>query len=137
MGDPRLRNYAGWVTGWAELSQGHHEVAIAACRASLEHAPDRVSRAYASLILAFALLKHGEHEEALERLAPTLVELGAFPFPQWEALAYMLIGEGLRLDGRLDDAREATRCGIEIASRVGYQYAVSLGGEIAARIPNS
>ena len=136
MGDPRLRNYAGWMTGWAELSQGHHEVAIATCRASLEHAPDRVSRAYASLLLAFALLKHGEHEEALERLHPTRVELEAFPFPQWEALASVLIGEGLRLDGRLDETREATRRGIEIASRVGYQYVVSLGREIAARIAN-
>ena len=135
MGDPRLRNYAGWVTGWAELSRGQHEVAIAACRASLEHAPDRVSRAYASLMLAFALLKHGDHREALERLHPTLVELGAFPFPQWEALASVLIGEALRLDGRLDDAREATRRGVEIASRVGYPYVVSLGREIAARIP--
>lgn len=136
MGDPRLRNYAGWMTGWAELSQGHHEVAIASCRASLEHAPDRVSRAYASLILAFALLKHGDHEEALKRLRPTLVELGAFPFPQWEALASVLTGEGLRLAGRLDEASEATRRGIEIASRVGYQYVVSLGREIAARIQN-
>ena len=137
MADPRLRNYAGWVTGWAELSRGRHEVAIAACRGSLEHAPDRVSRAYASLMLAFALLKHGDHREALERLHPTLIELAAFPFPQWEALASVLIGEGLRLDGRLDDAREATRLGIEIASRVGYQYVVSLGREIAARMPDS
>lgn len=134
MGDPRLRNYAGWITGWAELSQGRYEAAIAVCRASLEHAPDRVSRAYASLILAFALLENGEHEEALERLHPTLVELGAFPFPQWEALASVLIGEGLRLDRRLDEAREATRRGIEIASRVGYQYVVSLGEQFAARI---
>jgi tetratricopeptide (TPR) repeat protein len=134
MGDPRLRNYAGWVTGWAELSQGHHEVAIAACRASLEHAPDRVSRAYASLLLAFALLEHGDHDEALERLHPTLVELEEFAFPQWHGLASVLIGEGLRLHGGLEDARRATERGIEIATRARYWYAVAVGERIAARI---
>jgi hypothetical protein len=45
-----------------------------------------------------------------------------------------LIGEGLRLDGRLEEARRATQQGIEIATRVRYWYAVALGERIAARI---
>lgn len=134
IGDPRLRSYVAWMTGWIEISQGHSDVAIAACRASLEQAPDRVSRAYASLILAFALLEHGDHEEALERLPPTLVELEEFAFPQWQALASVLIGEGLRLGGCLEEARRASQRGIEIATRVRYWYAVALGERIAARI---
>jgi tetratricopeptide (TPR) repeat protein len=134
IGDPRLRSYAAFITGWIEISHGHSDVAIAACRASLEQAPDRVSRAYASLFLAFVLLEHGDHEEALERLQPTLVELEEFAFPQWHGLASVLIGEGLRLDGRLKEARRATQQGIEIATRVRYWYTVALGERIAARI---
>ena len=134
IGDPRLRSYAAFTTGWIEISHGHSDVAIAACRASLEQAPDRVSRAYASLFLAFVLLEHGDHEEGLERLQPTLVELEEFAFPQWHGLASVLIGEGLRLDGRLEEACRATQQGIEIATRVRYWYAVALGERIAARI---
>jgi DNA-binding winged helix-turn-helix (wHTH) protein/tetratricopeptide (TPR) repeat protein len=134
IGDPRLRSYAAWITGWIEISQGRSAVAIAACRASLEQAPDRVSRAYASLFLAFVLLEHGDHQEALERLQPTLVELEEFAFPQWHGLASVLIGEGLRLDGRLEEARRATQQGIEVVTRVRYWYAVALGERIAARI---
>jgi tetratricopeptide (TPR) repeat protein len=134
IGDPRLRSYVAWMTGWIEISQGHSDVAIAACRASLEQAPDRVSRAFASMILALALLEHGDHEEALERLRPTLVEFEEFGFPQWHGLASVLIGEGLRLDGRLEEARRGTQHGIEIATRVRYWYAVALGERIAARI---
>jgi tetratricopeptide (TPR) repeat protein len=112
IGDPRLRSYVAFMTGWIEISQGHSEAAIAACRTSLEQAPDRVSRAFASLILAFALLGHGDHEEALERLPPTLVEFEEFGFPQWHGLASVLIGEGLRLNGRLEEARRAAQYGI-------------------------
>jgi hypothetical protein len=93
----------------------------------LEQVPDRVSRAYVFLILAFALLEHGDHEKALERLQPTLVELEEFAFSQWHGLASVLIGEGLRLDGRLQEARRATQHGVEIATRVRYWYAVALG----------
>jgi hypothetical protein len=46
----------------------------------------------------------------------------------------LLFGEGLRLDGRLDEARRATQYGIEIATRVRYWYGVALGERIAARI---
>jgi tetratricopeptide (TPR) repeat protein len=134
IGDPRLRSYVAWITGWIEISQGRSDVAIAAGRASLEQAPDRVSRAYASLFLAFVLLEHGDHKEALERLQPTVVELEEFAFPQWHGLASVLIGEGLRLDGRLAEARRATQQGIEIATRVRYWYAVAFGERIAARI---
>ena len=134
IGDPRLRSYVAWMTGWIEISEGHSDVAIGACRASLEQAPDRVSRAYASLILSFALLEHGDHAEARERLQPTLVELQEFGFPQWHGLASILIGEALRLDGRLEEARRDAQHGIEIATRAGYRYAVVLGERIIARI---
>ena len=93
-----------------------------------------MSRAFASLILSFALLEHGDYEEALERLPPTRVEFEEFAFPQWHGLASVLIGEGLRLDRRLDEACRATQHGIEIATRARYWYAVAVGERIAARI---
>jgi tetratricopeptide (TPR) repeat protein len=134
IGDPRLRNYAGWASGWLELSRGHVDEAIAASRASLEHAPDRVSRAYALVILSFALLEKGKQREALEYLQPTQLEFAAFPFPQWEALASVLLGEALRLDGSLEQAERAVQHGIEVATHVGYGYAAALGERVRSRI---
>jgi tetratricopeptide (TPR) repeat protein len=93
-----------------------------------------VSRAYASLFLGFALLDHGEHAEALERLQAALVELEAFEFRQWQSLAVVLIGECLRLEGQPEKAGGKVREGLEIATRVGYWYAVGVGERVAARI---
>jgi tetratricopeptide (TPR) repeat protein len=134
IGDPRLETYAGYTTGWIEASRGNAEIAIAACRASLEKAPDRVSRAYAALFLAFALLEQGDHDQALQRLGPTMTELEGFAFPQWHALAAVLIGEAHRRGRRLEEAATATRTGIEIATSAQYWYAVGIGERIAARI---
>jgi len=134
IGDPRLRNYAGWATGWIELSRGRADEAVAASRASLEHAPDRVSRAYALVILSFALLEQGKHQEALEHLQGTRLEFAAFPFPQWEALSSVLLGEAFRLGGSFEEARRATQHGIEVAMHVGYGYAAALGERITGRI---
>ena len=134
IGDPRLETYAGYTTGWIEASRGNADLAIAACRASLDKAPDRVSRAYAALFLAFALLEHGDHEQALQRLGPTMTELEGFAFPQWHSLAAVLMGEAYRRGRRLEEAATATRTGIEIATSAQYWYAVGTGERVAARI---
>jgi len=134
IGDPRLQTYAGFTAGWIEVSRGRTETAIASCRRSLDLAPDRVSRAYASMILAFAQLEHGEHAEALERLRPTMAELESFGFPQWHGLAAILIGEAERRSGCLDEAARWTTCGLDIATRANYRYAMALGERIATRI---
>ena len=52
------------------LTGDFEEALTEAGRASLDKAPDRVSRAYAALFLAFALLEHGDHDQALNGLAP-------------------------------------------------------------------
>jgi class 3 adenylate cyclase/tetratricopeptide (TPR) repeat protein len=134
IGDPRLQTYAGYTTGWIEASRGRSDVAIAACRTSLEKAPDRVSRAYASLFLGYALLEHGEHAEALDRLQAAFVELERFEFRQWQSLAALLIGECLRLQRQPEEAGARVREGLAIATRVGYAYGVAMGERIAARI---
>ena len=134
IGDPRLQTYAGYTTGWIEASRGRTDAAIAACRASLERAPDRVSRAYASLFLGFSLVKHGDHAQAVDELQVSIRELEGFGFPQWHALAAVMLGEAQRGLGRLEEAAEATRSGTDIATRAQYWYAVGLGEQVTARI---
>ena len=56
------------------------------------------------MILGWALLEHGEHLEALERLQPTVTEIEGFGFPQWQALTAVFAAEALRREGRLAEA---------------------------------
>ena len=134
IGDPRLQTYAGYTAGWIEATRGRTATAIAACRGSLERAPDRVSRAYASLFLAYALLESGEHEEARQHLDVALSELETFSFPQWHGLAAVLMGEAERQAKRFDTAAAWTSRGLEIASKAQYKYALELGRLVAERI---
>jgi DNA-binding winged helix-turn-helix (wHTH) protein/tetratricopeptide (TPR) repeat protein len=134
IGDPRLQSYAGYTTGWIELSRGNAPAAVGACRESLQRAPDRVSRAYASLFLSFALLEVGEYQEAGQRLEDTVKELEGFGFPQWHSLAAILMGEARRRSRDFDEAARWTACGSEIARRANYRYAIELGDRTAARI---
>jgi tetratricopeptide (TPR) repeat protein len=120
--------------GWAEASRGHYEAAVARCRRSLEQAPDRVSRAYASLFLGFALLEKGDHEPARALLEPMASELDAFGLPQWHALAATLTGESLRLDKRIDEGAAFVERGIQVATRAGYTYAIAFAQRAAARL---
>jgi DNA-binding winged helix-turn-helix (wHTH) protein/tetratricopeptide (TPR) repeat protein len=134
IGDPRLQTYAGYATGWIEASRGNATLGVAACRESLERAPDRVSRAYASLFLSFALLEAGESGEARDRLETTLAELEGFGFPQWQALAAIFLGDAHRRSGRFDDSYASIVRGIEIAVKANYLYAVGVGERIGGRL---
>ncbi len=134
IGDPRLQTYAGFTTGLIEIERGASAAAVEVTRRSLALAPDRVSRAYASMFLAYALLESGRHAEAAERLDATVTELESFAFPQWHGLAAILMGESKRRAGALEDASRWTARGIEIVRRANYRYAIDLGARIAARI---
>jgi len=134
IGDPRLQTYAGFATGWIEIARGRSREAIAIARRSLEQAPDRVSRTYAAMILAYAFLEAGENTEAAARLDDIVKELQSFAFPQWHGLAAILMGEAQRQAGCLDEAARWTTRGSEIARQSNYRYAIELGERIAARI---
>ena len=134
IGDPRLRTYAGFTAGWIEASRGNHETALTTCRRSLEQAPDRVSRAYASMVLGYALLEAGDHSGARERLEPIVAELESFGFLQWHAWASILTGETYRLDGALDIAEAFVTRGLEVATHAPYWYAAGFAERIAGRI---
>lgn len=134
IGDPRLQTYAGFTTGWIEIERGDSEAAIEITRRSLELAPDRVSRAYASMLLGYALLESGRHLEATPPLEAAVKELESFAFPQWHGLAAILIGEASRRNGALDDASQWVARGTAIAERANYRYAIELGAKVTARI---
>jgi serine/threonine protein kinase/class 3 adenylate cyclase/tetratricopeptide (TPR) repeat protein len=134
IGDPRLQTYAGFTVGWVEASRGRTAEAIDASRRSFEGAPDRVSRAYASMILGYAQLEHGEHLQALERLQPLVAELEGFGFPQWQGLAAVFAAEALRREGRLDEAEPLVERGLRVATAAEYWYAVGFAQRTAGRI---
>lgn len=132
--DPRLQAYAGFAIGWIEASRGNHDRAAAACRRSVEQAPDRVSRAYATLMLGYALVEQREHVEACALIEPVIAELEGFGFPQWHGLALALMAEGRRLQGRLEEAVAFVERGLHVAMRAEYWYAVGVAHRIAGRV---
>jgi tetratricopeptide (TPR) repeat protein len=134
IGDPRLQTYAGFSSGWVEASRGNHEAAVALCRRSREQAPDRVSRAYASMIFGYALLGHGDHAQARLVLEPIVHELEGFGFPQWHAFASALAADACRLDGRFDTAKVFVDRAVEVATRARYWYGVGFAHRVGARL---
>ena len=124
IGDPRLQTYAGFTVGWVEASRGRSAEAVRVCRQALELAPDRVSRAYASMVLGYALVEHGDHRDAFERLQPTVAELEGFGFPQWQGLAAVFAAEALRQGERLAEAEAMVERGLRVATGAEYWYAV-------------
>ena len=104
IGDPRLQTYAGFMAAWVEASRGNCESALTICRRSRELAPDRVSHAFASMILGYSLLQAGDHAAAREQLESLVTEFESFGFPQWQAWASTLTAETYRLDFWLDIA---------------------------------
>jgi DNA-binding winged helix-turn-helix (wHTH) protein/tetratricopeptide (TPR) repeat protein len=134
MGDPRLQAYAGYTTGWIQASRHHHEAALAACRNSLEQAPDRVSRAYASMFLGYALVEHEAAQEARTVLEPTVAELEGFGFLQWHGLALTLMAEVCRLQAQPEEALTFVERGLQVAERAEYWYAVGVARRVAGRI---
>lgn len=134
IGDPRLQTYAGFIAAWTEASRGNTEVALVRARQSLELAPDRVSRAYATLFLAFALLEHGTHEEACDLLGGLIPEFEGFAIPQFHALAAALRAEALRRQGQLEKASGLVTSGLAVATSANYRYAIGLAQRTAGRI---
>jgi tetratricopeptide (TPR) repeat protein len=132
--DPRLQTYAALAVGWVEATRGNDAGAVAACQRSREQAPDRVSRAYASMMLGFALIGQGDHGQARTILEPVVAELEGFAFPQWHGFAAALTAETYRLDARLDVAATLVERAQEVMTRAHYWYGVAFAQRVAARI---
>ena len=134
IGDPRLQTYAAFTVGWVEATRRNDAAAVAACQRSREQAPDRVSRAYASMVLGFALIGQGDHAQARTILEPTVAELEGFPLPQWHGFAAALTAETYRLDAQLDVAGTLVQRALDVMTRAQYRYGVAFAQRVAARI---
>jgi DNA-binding winged helix-turn-helix (wHTH) protein/tetratricopeptide (TPR) repeat protein len=134
IGDPRLQTYAGFTAAWVEVTRGDYDAAVALSRRGRELAPDRVSRAYASMILGFALLERGEPGPARAILEPVVAELESFGFPQWHGFAAVLAAETYRAEARLDTARSIAERGLEVTTRAQYWYGVGFAQRVIGRI---
>ena len=134
MGDPRLQSYAAFTSGWVEASRGNAEAAIALCETSRDRAPDRVSQAYATMLLGYAFLEYGDAARARGLLEPIVEELEGFGFPQWHGFAATLAGEAYRIEGRLEEAASAAERGLKAALQADYWYAVGFAHRVIGRI---
>ena len=134
IGDPRLQTYAALAVGWVEATRGNHAAAVPACQRSREQAPDRVSRAYASMMLGFALIGQGDHAQARTILEPVVAELEGFAIPQFHGFAATLTAETYRLDARLDVAETLVERALDVMTRAQYWYGVAFAHRVAARI---
>jgi tetratricopeptide (TPR) repeat protein len=134
MGDPRLQCYAGFLSGWLEASRGNAEAAIALCETSRDRAPDRVSHAYATMLLGYSLLEYGDAGRARGLLEPVVEELRGFGFPQWHGWAATLTAEAYRAFGQLAEAAAFAQRGLEVARQAEYWYAVGFAHRVTGRI---
>ena len=132
--DPRLQTYAAFTVGWVETTRRNDAAAVAACQRGLEQAPDRVSRAYASMILGLALIGQDDHGQARTILEPMVAELKGFALPQWHGFATALTAETYRLDARLDVAGTLVERALDLMTRAQYGYGVAFAQRVAARI---
>jgi DNA-binding winged helix-turn-helix (wHTH) protein/class 3 adenylate cyclase/tetratricopeptide (TPR) repeat protein len=134
MGDPRLQSYAGFLNGWVEASRGNAEAGIALCETSRDRAPDRVSQAYATMLLGYAILEHGDAPRARALLEPVVQELEGFGFPQWHSFAMTLTAEARRIEGRLEEAAAGAERGLKVGLQAEYWYAVGFAHRVMGRI---
>lgn len=134
IGDPRLQTYAGFTVAWVEATRGDFEAAVSHSRRSREMAPDRVSRAYASMVLGFALLERGDPVQARSVLEPIVAELEGFGFPQWQGFAAALNAEAYRVERQCDAAHAFAMRALEITTRAQYWYGVGFAERIGGRI---
>jgi tetratricopeptide (TPR) repeat protein len=133
MGDPRLQSYAGFLAGWVEASRGNAEAAIALCETSRDRAPDRVSQAYATMLLGYSVLEYGDAARARGLLEPVVAELEGFGFLQWHSWTLAQLAEALRLQGRLEEATSAAERALRVALQAEYWYAVGFAHRVRGR----
>jgi tetratricopeptide (TPR) repeat protein len=134
MGDPRLQCYAGFLAGWIEAARGNPEAAIALCETSRDRAPDRVSQAYATMMLGYAILEYGDAARARGLLEPVVEELEGFGFPQWHSWAATHVAEALRIEGRLEESAAAAGRALQVALQAEYWYAAGFALRVMGRI---
>jgi tetratricopeptide (TPR) repeat protein len=134
IGDPRLRAYAAWTTGWVRAAMGEWEAGIEACRRSLEHSPDPVNTADAMSFLGYAYLEKGETGEAIPLLIRANEQWRQFRHRPMLGWFTAVLGEAYLAAGRLDRAGDLAAEAVALAREAGFPYGVGVAERARGRV---
>ena len=133
-GEPRLRSFAAWTSGWILATRGEWDRAIEACRRAVADSPDPVNTALATGRLATAYLEKGEAAEALPLLERSVDQLAGFRFPQLQGLFTALLAEARLLTGDPIGARDAAERAVALTRDGRYPFGLAWARRALARI---
>jgi tetratricopeptide (TPR) repeat protein len=132
--DARVSTYGSFVKGYALTAAGAWQAGRPACEEAVRLAPERISRAYASVVLGYNHLVSGEPRLAINLLEPAVEELAQFPFPQWEGLfAAKLAAAWLDL-GDVAQARRMAERAVRVAESCGFPFGAGWAWRTLGRV---
>jgi class 3 adenylate cyclase len=132
--DARVTTYGSFVKGYALTAAGSWEAGRSACEEAVRLAPERISRAYASVVLGYNHLVAGEPRLAIDLLEPAVEELAQFPFPQWEGLfAAKLAAAWLDL-GDVAQARRIAERAVSVAEGCEFPFGAGWARSTLGRV---
>jgi DNA-binding SARP family transcriptional activator len=133
-GEPRLRCFAAWTSGWILASRGRWDEGIERCRRGGAESTDPVNTALATGRLGCAHLEKGEGAEALPLLERSVDQLGRFRFLQLQGLFTALLAEARLLTGDATGARETADRALALTLESRYPYGVAWARRALGRI---
>jgi transcriptional regulator with AAA-type ATPase domain/tetratricopeptide (TPR) repeat protein len=134
IGDPRLRAYAAWTTGWIRTAMGEWDAGIEACRRSLEHSPDPVNTADAMSFLGYAYLGKGEIDQAIALLTRANEQWRRFRHRPMLGWFTAVLAEACLAAGRLDEARDLAAAAVALTREAAFPYGVGVAERAAGRV---
>ena len=134
IGDPRLRSYAAFGTGFVHAAAGDGLAAIEACQRALKYAPDPVNRSYATAFLGLAYLVNGEVARTIALLEPVVQELDRFGFRQPQGWHLAMLAEAYLAIGAVDRAHAAAVEGLRLTTETGYRHGMGWARRALGRV---
>jgi DNA-binding SARP family transcriptional activator len=134
-GDPLLRSYALFTSGWVHAMRGEASKAIPLCEEALRLAPDPMTRAQAIGLLGYAHTENGDAATGIDCLRASIEPLR--PFRPGHAWFTVLLGDAHVLRHDLAVARALFETGLQLARESEFALGEALAlrglGRIAAR----
>jgi tetratricopeptide (TPR) repeat protein len=134
MGDPRLRGFAAWTSGWIYATRGDAEEGIKQCQAALAYAADPLNATAALGQLGYAYLESGDLAQAISLLEQAVQQVDRFRLRQLAGRFKTLLSEAYLLKGDLAKARELAIEGLAMTQEIKHAYVVGLAQRGLGRI---
>jgi tetratricopeptide (TPR) repeat protein len=135
VGDPLLRSYALFTSGWVHAMRGEASTAIPLCEEALRLAPDPMTRAQALALLGYAHTENGDPAVGIDCLRAAIEPVR--PFKPGHAWFTVLLGDAHVLRHDLAVARPLFETGLQLARESEFALGEALAlrglGRIAAR----